>query len=281
VQYGLKSLQSGKITPAEFLHLNWHVGGWKHPSEMVQEGFPFLGPFSAATFDPWSRRNMRLSPGPDQPAPRTVGDPQAMRAAYASGHVFDGRLDVPAIDHRQYMERELDMHNVHQSFASRQRMLNRNGNADNQVIWFTDTTPGVPKASQTLQALAVMDAWMANIAANPDKSIAANKPAAAVDSCFNLQGQLIQSGAGVWDGILDTKPAGACTQAFPLYGTSRTVAGAPLEGSIYRCALKPVDTAVADGSYGSWTPSPAEVDKLKQIFPQGVCDYRRPDQARP
>jgi hypothetical protein len=31
------------ITPAEFLHLNWHVGGWKHPSQMVQEGFPFFG----------------------------------------------------------------------------------------------------------------------------------------------------------------------------------------------------------------------------------------------
>lgn len=281
VQYGLKSLQAGKITPAEFVHLNWHVGGWKHPSEMVQEGFPFLGAFSPATFDPWSRRNMRLSPAADQPAPRTAGDPLAMRAAYTSGHVFDGKLDVPAIDHRQYLERELDMHNVHQSFASRQRILNRGGNVANQVIWFTDTTPGVPKASQSLQALAVMDEWMANIRANPGKSIADNKPAAAVDSCFDLQGQLIQAGAGVWDGILDTKPAGACTQAFKLYGTARTVAGAPIEGGIYSCALKSVDTAVSDGTYGAWTPSAADLTKLKQIFPQGVCDYGRPDQARP
>ncbi|MEO7150706.1 MAG: DUF6351 family protein [Burkholderiaceae bacterium] len=281
VQYGLKSLRDGKITSAEFLNLNWHVGGWKHPSDMVQEGYPFLGSFSAATFDPWSRRNMRLSPGPDLPAPRTVGDPIAMRAAYSSGHVYGGQLELPTIDHRQYMERELDMHNVHQSFATRQRIANRHSRVENQVIWFTDTMPGVAKASQTLQALATMDAWMANILANPKRSVAENKPAAAVDSCFDVTGKLLQAGPAVWDGILDAKPAGACTQAFPLYGSSRTVAGAPIEGGIYRCALKPVDTAVADGSYGGWAPSPAELAKLKQIFAQGVCDYLRPDQARP
>ena len=43
VQYGLASLKAMKITPAEFLHLNRHVGGWKHPSQMVQETFPFFG----------------------------------------------------------------------------------------------------------------------------------------------------------------------------------------------------------------------------------------------
>ena len=31
VQYGLASLKGGQITPAEFLHVNWHIGGWKHP----------------------------------------------------------------------------------------------------------------------------------------------------------------------------------------------------------------------------------------------------------
>src|SRR5690606_27189200 len=42
VQYGLKSMIDGHITPEEFLDLNAKVGGWKHPSEMVQEGFPFI-----------------------------------------------------------------------------------------------------------------------------------------------------------------------------------------------------------------------------------------------
>ncbi|MGB5101946.1 MAG: DUF6351 family protein [Steroidobacteraceae bacterium] len=292
VQYGLRSLNEGKITPAEFLNVNWNIGGWKHPSDMVQEGFPFFGTSQAeilhkvyanpAYFDPWSRRNMMVAASPDQPAPRSVGDPIAMRAAYTSGHVFSGKLDVPAIDHRQYMERELDMHNSHQSFAVRQRVLDRMGDSGNLAIWFTDTTPGVPKASQTLQALTVMDQWMANIRANPRKSIADNRPAQAVDACFGLQGQPLYAGDDAWDGILDeSQPAGACTQPFPIYGTSRIVAGAPIEGGIHRCALKSVDQAVADGTYAPWTPQAADIAKLKQIFPRGVCDYSRPDQARP
>ena len=70
---------------------------------------------------------MNLSPAADQPAPRTQGDPIAMRAAYTSGMVFSGTARVPTIDHRQYMERELDMHNAHQSFAVRQRVLQQDG----------------------------------------------------------------------------------------------------------------------------------------------------------
>ncbi len=290
VQYGLRSLRAGSITPAEFLHLNWHVGGWKHPSAMVQEGFPFFGTSSTEVnkaltipgyFAPWSQQNMHLAPSADQPAPRTRGDLQAMRRAYDSGHVFAGALALPTIDHRQYMERELDMHNVHQSFAVRQRLFNRQGHSDNLVVWFTDTVPGQPKASQTMEALAVMDQWMLAILGNPAAGVVGNKPAAATDSCFDRNGQLMASGSGVWDGILDTRPAGACTQAFPLYGTSRTVAGAPIEGSIYRCALKPVQRALRDGTYGSWAPSAEQVAQLERIFPDGVCDYSRPDLAKP
>lgn len=295
VQYGLRSLQQGLITPEEFLHLNWHIGGWKHPSDMVQEGFPFFGTSAAEInkaltipgyFDPWSQRNMNLAAGPDQPAPRTRGDVLATRRAYTTGHVFDGALALPTIDHRQYMERELDMHNVHQSFAVRQRLANAGNPAGatgsgNLVIWFTDTVPGQPKASQTLEALEVMDEWMANLLANPAAGVVANRPARAVDSCFDLAGQRIAGGDGVWDGILDNRPAGACTQQFPIYGTSRTVAGAPIEGSIYRCAQKPVRTAIADGSYGAWRPTAAQAAQLRQIFPTGVCDYSQPDRARP
>ena len=122
---------------------------------------------------------------------------------------------------------------------------------------------------------------MANIRANPTRTIAQNRPAKAVDSCFDVNGKLMFSGADVWDGILNDKPQGACSKAFPLYSTSRIVAGAPIEGGIYRCALKSVDAAVADGTYAPWVPTGAEIAKLKQIFPSGVCDYSKPDQARP
>jgi hypothetical protein len=173
------------------------------------------------------------------------------------------------------------MHNVHQSFAVRQRVLERMGNSDMLVIWFTDTMPGVPKASQSMDAIAVMDEWVRNIQRNPHKSIRRNRPARAVDSCFDVTGKLIYAGDDAWHGILDDKPAGPCTQRFPLYSTSRIVAGAPIEGGIYKCALKPVEQAVADGDYLPWSPTAEQVGRLKKIFPGGVCDYSRPDRARP
>ena len=42
VQYGLAALQSGAITPAQFLDLNATVGSWKPSHEMVQEVCPFV-----------------------------------------------------------------------------------------------------------------------------------------------------------------------------------------------------------------------------------------------
>jgi hypothetical protein len=126
-----------------------------------------------------------------------------------------------------------------------------------------------------------MDEWMRNIQANPRRGIRGNRPARAVDSCFDVAGKLIYAGDDAWNGILDDEPAGPCTQRFPIYSTSRIVAGAPIEGGIYQCALKPVERAVADGDYLPWSPTSQQVARLKQVFPEGVCDYRRPDQARP
>ena len=174
VQYGLQALNDGNVTPAEFLKLNATVGTWKETSDMVQEGCPFFPPgcTTPANFDPWSRRNMRLSPdGGVTPAPRREGDMAAANAAYESGIVFRGDIDIPIIDWRHYLEHRLDMHNSHQSFASRQRMLNFDGKASNQVIWFTDARPGTPQFDQTPQALAVIDEWMANIADKPRRGV--------------------------------------------------------------------------------------------------------------
>ncbi len=281
VQYGLEAVRNGTITPAEFLHLNAAVGGWKHPSEMVTEGFPFVGAFSPASFDPWSARQMNFSPdGGITPAPRTRGDAAAMAAAYESGMVFDGDIDIPIIDWRHYLEDELDMHHSHQSFAARQRLLDHDGDAGNQVIWFTDARPAVA-FDQTPLAFEVIDQWMANIAAHPQRSVAENRPATAVDSCFATDGTLLDAGPDVWDGVLDDDPAGACAQRFDIYSSTRRVAGGPYRGDVFKCQLQPVTAAIASGLYGSWQPTPAEVTRLQQIYPTGVCDFSRPDAGRP
>lgn len=277
VQYGLGALRDGAITPAEFLDLNAKVGSWKESADMVKEGCPFEPQTCAdpAQFDPWSARNMRLSPdGGGIPAPRRTGDPRAIRAAETSGIVFSGRIDIPIIDWRHYLEDQLNMHNAHQSFASRQRMLNFDGDARNQVIWFTDARPAAI-FDQTPEALSVMDAWLTAIRTHPERGVAGNKPPLAVDRCFDTHGTPIASGPHVWDGILDHRPPGACTQRFPLHSTSRIVAGGPIEGGVFACPLQPVDRAIARGRYGSWHPTPADTQRLHEIFPSGVCDYGR------
>ena len=67
VQYGLKALKDGNITPAEFLNVNARVGSWKEAKDMVQEAFPFPSPPPPMPpqrpgFDPWSAANQQLSP---------------------------------------------------------------------------------------------------------------------------------------------------------------------------------------------------------------------------
>lgn len=286
VQYGLQALREGNITPAEFLDLNWNVGSWKNEPEMSQEGCPFLidlcfalddnQPLYPDQIDPWSWRNANAPGSEEQPAPRKAADPGAISAAFESGMVNHGAVEIPLIDVRHYLEEELDMHNSHQSFAARQRLLNHDGDASNQVIWFVDRNPEGDDYDNTMAAFAVIDEWMANIRDNPDRPVAQNRPAEAVDSCFDSDGTLIASGEDVWNGILDDAAPGACTERFPVYSTSRIVAGAPITGDVFKCALQSVGEAIDSGLYGSWEPSAQERATLEAIFPGGVCDYSQP-----
>ena len=282
VQYGLSAVATGQITPEEFLKLNHVIGGWKQEPDMAQEGSPFYPPgvIDLNNWDPWSARNQVFSLDPFTPAPRRDGDLGAMQAAYEAGLVFRGDIDIPVIDWRHYLEAALDMHNSHQSFASRQRIRDFQGHSDNQVIWFTDAVPA-PLSDQTPEALEVMDEWMMNILENPSLGAAGNKPERAVDRCFNTFGSEIAAGDDVWGGILDDGMLGTCAAQFPVYGTSRIVAGGPFKGSIFKCELKAVGKAIADGDYGDWEPTPAEQAMLHQIFPSGVCDFSEPDAGLP
>jgi hypothetical protein len=94
------------------------------------------------------------------------------------------------------------------------------------------------------------------------------------DRCVDAAGATIASGAGVWDGILNQKPPGACTRAFPIYSSPRMVAGESIKGDTFKCALKPVATALADGTYPAGAPfTVRQQEWLHKIFPDGVCDY--------
>ena len=230
VQYGLQALVDGTSRrPSSWTSTPRSEAGSRRPtwSRRASRSRAAVAP---ENFDPWSSRNMQLSPdGGVTPAARSEGDRSAIRAVQRTGMQFLGDVDIPLIDWRHYLEDELDMHNSQQSFAARQRMLNHDGDASNQVIWFTDARPAVA-FDQTAMAFEVIDEWMANIRANPERSVADNKPAAAVDSCFDTNGTLIAAGEDVWDGVLDDEARGACTARFPTYSSSRRVAGAPVRG---------------------------------------------------
>ncbi|MDZ7790593.1 MAG: DUF6351 family protein [Xanthomonadales bacterium] len=284
VQYGLRAFVGGEIDAEQFLDLNARVGGWKPSSEMVQEGFPFLGDPTPENFDPWSRRNMMLGDG-SAPAPRHEGDLEAIQALYESGMIFHGQIDIPVLDIRDWLEPLLDMHNSHQSFAARQRIIDHMGHADHQSIWFAGigSEPPFQEGQFALErtALEVMDDWMGNIRSNPGASIVENRPADAADACFSYDGEVIAAGDGVWDGILDDGPKGECAERFPVYATSRIEAGGPITGDVFKCQLKPVGQALGDGTYGERQFTSEQASRLEAIFPQGVCDYSLPDAGRP
>ena len=282
VQYGLEALTSGAITPAEFLDLNAQVGSWKDSSEMVTEGFPFVGRLLARSFDPWSSRQMNLSPdgGVDAGA-AARGRPRRDARRVHLGHGVRRRHRHP--DHRLAALPRGRARHAPQPPVVRARASassTSDGDADNQVIWFTDARPAVA-FDQTPMAFEVIDEWMANIQAHPEQTVAENRPAAAVDSCFDTDGALIASGDDVWDGVLDDEPAGACTQRFAIYSSSRRVAGGPFRGGVFKCALQPVDRGRDRRALRLVGPHRRGQDRLEAIFPQGVCDFSRPDAGRP
>ncbi|HEX9171323.1 MAG TPA: DUF6351 family protein [Telluria sp.] len=267
VQYGLRALFGGQIDKAEFLRINACIGGWKEQPDFVAW---------VPAPDPFDSRNMKRSASCREPAgtpaPRRKGDLAAIYRAYSSGHVFTGRrLPIPMIDLRPYLEPALDMHNSRQSFSVRARLLDANPKAAmNQVIWFTGSEADL--VARVPEALSVIDRYLGSRGA----------PAEFTDKCVDAGGALIASGPSAWDGIVDRKPPGACTRAYPVFSSPRMVAGDSIKGDIFKCALKPVWHALRDGSYpASVLFTPAERQWLHRIFPDGVCDYSRPGQGRP
>jgi len=259
VQYGLAALVAGRIDADEFLRLNACAGSWKEQRDFVPYK-PDGDPFDSVNM----QRSATCRDPAGTPAPRREGSQGAIRAAFDSGHVFTGkRLGIPMIDLRPYREAELDMHNARQAFSVRARLLAASpAEAKRQVVWFARPDTDLP--GQVMKAVSVLDKYLTSGSA----------PAEFADRCVDSAGNLIGSGPDAWSGILDGGKPGACTQAFPIYSSPRMVAGESIRGDTFKCKLKPLEKAFADGTYGH-AVSFSDVQKawLSRIFPQGVCDY--------
>jgi hypothetical protein len=278
VQYGLRSLLNKQLSIEEFLKLNASIGGWKPAEQMEREQFWFISNKKQRYFpvrmSVWSHQNMTEG---DLlvPAKRTEGHKAAMEAAYRSGHVFLGHLNIPVIDLRHYLEDELDMHHMSASFAVRSRLLQGQGHAGNQLIWVTRK----PHTGE-VEAFEVMDQWMKNIRKNPTLSLLESRPDSAVDTCFSADGSIVAQGSQVWGGSWNNQAAGLCSQTYPSYSDSRQLAGSPVSGDVLKCHLQPVEKAIAGAVYGDFDIKPYQAE-LERIFPNGVCDYSRGDIGRP
>jgi len=244
LQYGLAALNSGAISADEFLELNEKIGG-----NDIDGGFV---------------------------PRRSVADPIALRALYASGLVNSGGgglANVPILHSRSYTDAIGDIHDRHRDLTIRARLEKANGRSDNQVIWVSplrDRNQTTQAAGPDLGALSLdtMNKWLDAIVADPaplstDK-VVRHKPADAVDACWDGSGKKIAEKAS-FDGT------GTCNTLYPAHSEPRLVAGAPLTNDIGKCQLKPIHFADYKVNF-----TDAQKARMKTIFPAGVCDFSKP-----
>ena len=271
VQYGLSAMRDGTISIEQFLELNSRIGGWISPQKMAQERYWYRSMDSdISRLTPYGEHNMSHGGKVRNLAARYSGNLQAAEAAYRSGMVFLGQLNVPLIDVRMYLDHKLDIHHSFASGAIRQRIIEAGYNPDNHVIWMSRP----PYSDIMWDAVDAMDDWLSK------RQAGEARPERVKDSCFDNKGFVIASGSDVWDGDWNNRKAGKCQQHMPFYQTSRQVAGESVSGYTFQCQLITVAQAINNGFYQPLDIRPFQ-SQLEQIFPTGVCDYRQADKARP
>jgi hypothetical protein len=155
--YGLRALESGQITKAQFVDLNVKIG-----SVDIDYGAQ---------------------------ATRVAADPFALDAAYRSGVVDEANnLDlVPIIDVPNAGD-NYDIHDKYKSWALRARLDQANGHHDNHLIWYGPYQLGYAQNADDGNAFLLMERWLTAIEADHrdvprEQKVRDNKPADARDRC--------------------------------------------------------------------------------------------------
>jgi hypothetical protein len=68
-----------------------------------------------------------------------------------------------------------------------------------------------------------------------------------------------------------SQPVSKCSELYPVYSNPRREAGGPLAADVIKCQLKPIDAKDYKAAL-----TPAEMTRLKNLFPGGVCDWSKP-----
>jgi hypothetical protein len=158
---------------------------------------------------------------------------------------------IPVVD----MIPLVDIHDQIRPFEVRARLDARYGSHASQAIWSLLPLPS--------SALLTVDQWLDRLdalqAGNPSLSraqlVAQSRPPAAADQCRV--------------GIVGIPLA--CDQGILRRSSPRQQAGGPLSEDNIKCQLRAVGSADYPASL-----SPGQLTELRQIFPNGVCDYSKP-----
>lgn len=233
VQYGLSALQAGTITPAQFLDLNARIGGYDQDANNVPE--------------------------------RSAGDVGATQRAFESGLEFSGSGgagSIPVFDISGIYNDDSGYHYQWFHFATRERIAEANGNADNEVMW-RGTVP-FDRAWKTF-----ID-WVERVSNDTSpkhqrQKVIADRPVGAVDGCWPSASEFIAEPQ-----VFGSPPTTTCNQLFPSFAFPRYVAGGPVAANILKCQLEPVQPS----DYPNFLSG--DMARLKSIFPSGVCDWRKP-----
>ncbi|WP_216592411.1 DUF6351 family protein [Verrucosispora sioxanthis] len=71
---------------------------------------------------------------------------------------------------------------------------------------------------------------------------------------------------------LTLDPDARCNQLYPYHRNPRVVAGGPTTSAVLKCQLQPLRKS----GYGVRFTA-EQWDRLRTVFPDGVCDWSKPD----
>lgn len=153
-------------------------------------------------------------------------------------------------------------HDTYRTYALRDRLVREHGHADNMLLW-RGPVPLLGDATYATASVLAMDRWLAAVDADTsdlglDEKIVRSRPEDVDHRCAN--------GVGI-----DVDPA-FCDAVIDVYSTPRIEAGAPLTDDVMRCRLMPVEEA----DHGDVEFTDDQLVTLREVFPDGVCDWTRP-----
>jgi hypothetical protein len=255
IQYGLVALNKGEIDAEQFVALNEQIGGYDINGQ-------------------WQASRMRADEG-------------AAEIAHASGRVAHGKglgeVAVIAGVNWQITEEHYDFRN----YVIRNRILEHYGDYANHVLWRYKNTP--PEFAD--RRFGAMNDWLAAVEADSSaktlrEKIIANKPAIAVDSCWNSSAGWVtdatacNTGANPHTNSAVTGSGGTAlyepaVNEWPVWRDTRVAAGEDLTSDIMQCQLKPL---VASDYSVTFTPT--QWSRMNAVFADGVCDFTKPGRGQ-